>query len=321
MRMLKQKILEQEQAAEDREALKMTEEQRDMLIDSFRAVKMEFNDLDGLSWSAALGPSPPPAMAAVLSAVHPPQPPPRAMPNALPRSRTQLPPSRHRHTTPVDPSFFLLDDQTSDPAELDTPCPSPKTRRTLAAPPLPTAPNIPPAPPTPNTTPAHADDNNLQPAALSDDSAPSSKAYPVLDTCLSQHVLAELPIPPPLVRTSCVRIPSSESLAHRKTSPAGARKVSPAAARKTPPSTLRRTPPSPSARRASPAGTRNLSRLCSPTCRWCCGRRPRTCVLSRATARWLARRALCRWDGRRRCKRTVMLAVDAVEWRASCCVL
>jgi len=43
--------LETEQAAEEAEALKMTEEQRLTLLKSFTSVKVEFTDLDGLRWS------------------------------------------------------------------------------------------------------------------------------------------------------------------------------------------------------------------------------------------------------------------------------
>jgi len=43
--------LETEQAAEEAEALKMTEEQRQTLLKSFSSVKVEFTDLDGLRWS------------------------------------------------------------------------------------------------------------------------------------------------------------------------------------------------------------------------------------------------------------------------------
>jgi len=43
--------LESEQAAEEAEALKMTEEQRQTLLKSFTSVKVEFTDLDGLRWS------------------------------------------------------------------------------------------------------------------------------------------------------------------------------------------------------------------------------------------------------------------------------
>jgi len=43
--------LETEQAAEEAEALKMTEEQRQTLLKSFTSVKVEFTDLDGLRWS------------------------------------------------------------------------------------------------------------------------------------------------------------------------------------------------------------------------------------------------------------------------------
>ncbi|PFH46289.1 hypothetical protein AMATHDRAFT_8007 [Amanita thiersii Skay4041] len=43
--------IEKEQHLEDAEALKMTEEQRQILLRSFQSVKFEFSDLDGLSWS------------------------------------------------------------------------------------------------------------------------------------------------------------------------------------------------------------------------------------------------------------------------------
>lgn len=43
--------LESEQAAEEAEALKMTEEQRQTLLKPFTSVKVEFTDLDGLRWS------------------------------------------------------------------------------------------------------------------------------------------------------------------------------------------------------------------------------------------------------------------------------
>jgi hypothetical protein len=43
--------LETEQAAEEAEALKMTEEQRQTLLKPFTSVKVEFTDLDGLRWS------------------------------------------------------------------------------------------------------------------------------------------------------------------------------------------------------------------------------------------------------------------------------
>jgi len=42
---------EKQQRLEDLEALKMTEEQRQILWRSFRSVKVEFCDLDGLSWT------------------------------------------------------------------------------------------------------------------------------------------------------------------------------------------------------------------------------------------------------------------------------
>ncbi|KAF8151290.1 hypothetical protein B0H34DRAFT_124236 [Crassisporium funariophilum] len=49
----KQRLLEveSEQAAEEAEALKMTEEQRQMLMKPFTSVKVEFSDLDGLRWT------------------------------------------------------------------------------------------------------------------------------------------------------------------------------------------------------------------------------------------------------------------------------
>ncbi|KAG6887055.1 hypothetical protein C0995_001997 [Termitomyces sp. Mi166 len=50
-RKLKQLEIEKEQRIEEAEALKMTEEQRQILHNSFRSVKVEFSDLDGLSWS------------------------------------------------------------------------------------------------------------------------------------------------------------------------------------------------------------------------------------------------------------------------------
>ncbi|KAG6889027.1 hypothetical protein C0992_006650 [Termitomyces sp. T32_za158] len=50
-RKLKQLEIEKEQRMEEAEALKMTEEQRRILHNSFRSVKVEFSDLDGLSWS------------------------------------------------------------------------------------------------------------------------------------------------------------------------------------------------------------------------------------------------------------------------------
>ncbi|KAG6850304.1 hypothetical protein H0H93_015246 [Arthromyces matolae] len=51
-RKLRQLEIENEQRLEDAEALKMTEEQRQILHNSFRSVKVEFSDLDGLSWQA-----------------------------------------------------------------------------------------------------------------------------------------------------------------------------------------------------------------------------------------------------------------------------
>ncbi|KAG5349385.1 hypothetical protein J132_00659 [Termitomyces sp. J132] len=50
-RKLKQLEIEKEQRIEEAEALKMTEEQRQILQNSFKSVKVEFSDLDGLSWS------------------------------------------------------------------------------------------------------------------------------------------------------------------------------------------------------------------------------------------------------------------------------
>ncbi|KAG6865546.1 hypothetical protein C0991_001550 [Blastosporella zonata] len=49
-RKLKQLEIEKEQRMEEVEALKMTEEQRQILQRSFSSVKVEFSDLDGLSW-------------------------------------------------------------------------------------------------------------------------------------------------------------------------------------------------------------------------------------------------------------------------------
>ncbi|KAF5383441.1 hypothetical protein D9757_006082 [Collybiopsis confluens] len=43
--------IEKEQKQEDAEALKLTEEQRDTLLQSFSSVKFEFSDLDGMKWS------------------------------------------------------------------------------------------------------------------------------------------------------------------------------------------------------------------------------------------------------------------------------
>ncbi|RDB30604.1 hypothetical protein Hypma_005724 [Hypsizygus marmoreus] len=50
----KQRLLEieNEQRIEEAEALKMTEEQRQTLLRSFTSVKVEFSDLDGLTWHA-----------------------------------------------------------------------------------------------------------------------------------------------------------------------------------------------------------------------------------------------------------------------------
>ncbi|KAE9403919.1 hypothetical protein BT96DRAFT_917275 [Gymnopus androsaceus JB14] len=45
--------IEKEQKLEDAEALKLTEEQRSTLIQSFSSVKVEFCDLDGLQWSGS----------------------------------------------------------------------------------------------------------------------------------------------------------------------------------------------------------------------------------------------------------------------------
>ncbi|KAM6499886.1 hypothetical protein JOM56_005394 [Amanita muscaria] len=50
-RRLRQLEIEDEQRLEDAEALKMTEEQRDILLRTFHSVKFEFRDLDGLSWT------------------------------------------------------------------------------------------------------------------------------------------------------------------------------------------------------------------------------------------------------------------------------
>ncbi|KAJ7594105.1 hypothetical protein C8J56DRAFT_1160803 [Mycena floridula] len=43
--------IEQEQHREDMDALRMTEEQKQTLFRSFTSVKVEFSDLDGLSWT------------------------------------------------------------------------------------------------------------------------------------------------------------------------------------------------------------------------------------------------------------------------------
>ncbi|KAF9458299.1 hypothetical protein BDZ94DRAFT_1270955 [Collybia nuda] len=43
--------IEREQRIEEAEALKMTEEQREILLRSFTSVKVEFSDLDGLKWT------------------------------------------------------------------------------------------------------------------------------------------------------------------------------------------------------------------------------------------------------------------------------
>ncbi|KAG6829891.1 hypothetical protein H0H92_003024 [Tricholoma furcatifolium] len=51
-RRLKQLEMENEQLIEDAEALKMTDEQRLILHRSFSSVKVEFSDLDGLTWQA-----------------------------------------------------------------------------------------------------------------------------------------------------------------------------------------------------------------------------------------------------------------------------
>ncbi|KAG6855461.1 hypothetical protein H0H87_002433 [Tephrocybe sp. NHM501043] len=50
-RKLRQLEIEKEQRIEEAEALKMTEEQRQILHRSFSSVKVEFSDLDGLQWS------------------------------------------------------------------------------------------------------------------------------------------------------------------------------------------------------------------------------------------------------------------------------
>ncbi|KAH9927894.1 hypothetical protein B0H21DRAFT_712195 [Amylocystis lapponica] len=52
MRYIRQKLLEEEERIAECEALSMTEAQRSALLASFRAVKFEFTDLDGLSWDA-----------------------------------------------------------------------------------------------------------------------------------------------------------------------------------------------------------------------------------------------------------------------------
>ncbi|KAF8884636.1 hypothetical protein BD779DRAFT_1536195 [Infundibulicybe gibba] len=51
----KQRLLdiENEQRIEEAEALKMTEEQRQILYLSFKSVKVEFSDLDGLKWTGS----------------------------------------------------------------------------------------------------------------------------------------------------------------------------------------------------------------------------------------------------------------------------
>ncbi|KAI1793603.1 hypothetical protein LXA43DRAFT_196929 [Ganoderma leucocontextum] len=53
-RMIRQKLIEQEQEIEDREALKITPEELRILRDSFSSVKAEFTDLDGLSWDTPI---------------------------------------------------------------------------------------------------------------------------------------------------------------------------------------------------------------------------------------------------------------------------
>ncbi|KAF9033535.1 hypothetical protein BJ165DRAFT_1410281 [Panaeolus papilionaceus] len=52
-RRLKLREIENELAAEEAEAIKMTEEQRQTLLRSFTSVKVEFSDLDGLRWTQA----------------------------------------------------------------------------------------------------------------------------------------------------------------------------------------------------------------------------------------------------------------------------
>ncbi|RDX40049.1 hypothetical protein OH76DRAFT_1476300, partial [Lentinus brumalis] len=49
-RMIRQKILEHEQHAEELEALQVTPEELKTLRESFAAVKADFVDLDGQSW-------------------------------------------------------------------------------------------------------------------------------------------------------------------------------------------------------------------------------------------------------------------------------
>ncbi|KIM79152.1 hypothetical protein PILCRDRAFT_823731 [Piloderma croceum F 1598] len=51
IRQFQLKRIEQEQLLEEKEALKMTEEERQTLLSSFSSVKTEFCDLDGLSWA------------------------------------------------------------------------------------------------------------------------------------------------------------------------------------------------------------------------------------------------------------------------------
>ncbi|KAM5529977.1 hypothetical protein V8D89_016355 [Ganoderma adspersum] len=53
-RMIRQKLIEQEQEIEDLEALKVTAEELRILRDSFSSVKAEFTDLDGLSWDTPI---------------------------------------------------------------------------------------------------------------------------------------------------------------------------------------------------------------------------------------------------------------------------
>ncbi|KIM35759.1 hypothetical protein M413DRAFT_449596 [Hebeloma cylindrosporum] len=70
----KQRLLELEREldAEEAEALKITEEQRQLLLQPFKAVKAEFTDLDGLRWTqTALRKLQPPPRRATQLAAHP----------------------------------------------------------------------------------------------------------------------------------------------------------------------------------------------------------------------------------------------------------
>ncbi|GBE88255.1 hypothetical protein SCP_1300700 [Sparassis crispa] len=114
MRMQRQKAIEEEQHMEDLEALKLTTDQRRMLLSPFTSVKVEFSDLDGLSWSD------PAAQrlleqwyeARITTSIAPPEELDWGVPlhRCPPKPRFQTPPRTRRSLDVDEESFELIED-------------------------------------------------------------------------------------------------------------------------------------------------------------------------------------------------------------------